>query len=95
MTIKEQLQTEGTIFSIKGKMGTYKVNDGSISETELFGRQMNVQKYGPTCVTLYTYDMLAKKTVGKIKYENVTIVKTPETKLNIPSVEPEDMPIES
>ena len=93
MTIKEQLQTEGTTFSIKGKMGTYKVNDGSISETELFGRQMNVQKYGPTCVTLYTYDMLAKKTVGKIKYENVTIVSTPE--LNIPSVEPEDMPIES
>ena len=95
MTIKEQLQTEGTTFSIKGKMGTYKVNDGSISETTLLGRQMNVKKYGPTCVTLYNYDMLDKKTVGKIKYENVTIVKTPETKLNIPSVEPEDMPIES
>jgi hypothetical protein len=95
MTIKEQLQTEGTTFSIKGKMGTYKVNDGSISETELFGRQMNVQKYGPTCVTLYTYNMLGKKTVGKIKYENVIIVPTPETKLDIPSVEPEDMPIES
>ena len=95
MTIKEQLQTEGTTFSIKGKMGTYKVNDGSISETTLLGRQMNVKKYGPTCVTLYNYDMLEKRTSGKIKYENVTIVKTPETKLNIPSVEPEDMPIES
>jgi hypothetical protein len=35
---------------------------------------MNVQKFGPTCVTLYAYDMLSKKTVGKIKYSDITII---------------------
>ncbi len=40
-----------------------------------FGNGMNVSKFGPTCVTLYTYDMLGKKTVGKIKYADVTILK--------------------
>ena len=36
---------------------------------------MNVKKFGPTCVTLYTYDMLKNKTTSKIKYEDVTIIK--------------------
>lgn len=40
-----------------------------------FGNGMNVTKFGPTCVTLYTYDMLGKKTVGKIKYADVTILE--------------------
>ena len=35
---------------------------------------MNVQKFGPTCVTLYAYDMLSKKTVGKIKYSDITFI---------------------
>ena len=39
---------------------------------------MNVRKFGPTCVTLFTYDMLGKKIVGKIKYEDVTIIKEKE-----------------
>ena len=30
-------------------------------------RGMNVKKWGPTCVTLYTFDMLGKKSVGKIE----------------------------
>lgn len=41
-------------------------------------RGMNVEKWGPTCVTLYTYDMLGNKTTGKIKYldvENLSPVK--------------------
>ena len=37
-----------------------------------FGRGMNVSKFGPTCVTLYDYNMLGKKTVGKIKYSDIT-----------------------
>jgi hypothetical protein len=37
-------------------------------------RMMNVQKFGPTCVTLYTFDMLSKKTVGKIKYSDITFI---------------------
>tara|TARA_Y100000389_G_C17267974_1_gene416443 strand:+ start:476 stop:781 length:306 start_codon:yes stop_codon:yes gene_type:complete len=40
-----------------------------------FSNGMNVSKFGPTCVTLYTYDMLGKKTVGKIKYSDVTILE--------------------
>lgn len=35
---------------------------------------MNVQKFGPTCVTLYTYNMLSKKTIGKIKYSDITFI---------------------
>ena len=36
---------------------------------------MNVTKWGPTCVTLYTYNMLGKKSVGKINYKDITILK--------------------
>ena len=38
-------------------------------------RQMNVEKYGPTCVWLYTFDMLEKKTKGKIKYTDVALLE--------------------
>ena len=38
-------------------------------------RGMNVTKLGPTCITLYTYDMLGKKSVGKINYKDITILK--------------------
>ena len=50
---------------------------GSISEG-WYG--MNVTKWGPTCVTLYTYDMLGKRSVGKIKYEDVRFVADKEFK---------------
>ena len=50
---------------------------GSISEG-WYG--MNVTKWGPTCVTLYTYDMLGKRSVGKIKYENVRFIADKEFK---------------
>jgi hypothetical protein len=36
-------------------------------------RGMNVTKWGPTCVTLYTYDMLGKRAVGKIKYKDIIL----------------------
>jgi len=36
---------------------------------------MNVTKWGPTCVTLYDYNMLGKKSVGKINYKDITILK--------------------
>ena len=35
---------------------------------------MNVTKWGPTCVTLFTYDMLGKKAIGKIKYSDIEII---------------------
>lgn len=38
-------------------------------------RSMNVDKYGPTCVWLYTFDMLNNRTKGKIKYSDVTLLE--------------------
>ena len=52
--------------------------DGSVGaiyeENILFGQGMNVTKWGPTCVTLYTYDMLGKRSVGKIRYADVRFI---------------------
>jgi hypothetical protein len=39
-------------------------------------RGMNVNKFGPTCVTLYTFDMLNNRTTSKIRYEDVEILET-------------------
>jgi len=47
-------------------------------------RGMNINKLGPTCITLYDYNMLGKKTVGKINYKDITFLK--ETK-DIPGFE--------
>ena len=53
-----------------GRQGYKKNYNGSIGT--MFGsNSMNVTKWGPTCVTLYTYDMLGKRSIGKIKYEDV------------------------
>ena len=38
---------------------------------------MNVRKFGPTCVTLYSFDMLSNRTTGKIRYEDVEIKSNP------------------
>ena len=46
----------------------------SIFENGGIGKMMNVKKFGPTCVTLYTYDMLGNKTTGKIKYSDIKFV---------------------
>ena len=43
----------------------------SIGRDELFGGSMNVNKFGPTCVTVYTFDMLGNRTSGKFKYEEI------------------------
>ena len=55
----------------------FRVNDEGdaiFEDTSLFGRGMNVTKLGPTCITLYDYNMLGKKTVGKINYKDITIL---------------------
>ena len=46
----------------------------SIREDKLFGQGMNVNKFGPTCVTLYTFDMLGRRISGKIKYSDIKLV---------------------
>jgi hypothetical protein len=51
-------------------------NKPTASMSDKYGLwSMNVRKFGPSSVTLYTYDMLQNKTRGRIKYEDVTILK--------------------
>jgi len=56
----------------------FRVNGGGDAiheDTNLFGRGMNINKLGPTCITLYTFSMLGKKITGKINYKDITILK--------------------
>ena len=48
---------------------------------------MNVTKLGPTCITLYTYNMLGKKSVGKVNYKDITILKETKVIKDIPGFE--------
>jgi hypothetical protein len=41
---------------------------------------MNVKKFGPTCITLYTYNILGKKSIGKIKYSDIEIIDITDIK---------------
>jgi len=85
--IQKQLQEGDVRFTVKGittyrsdDNGEYGMNpkifkvnkDASSINTELYDG-MNVTKWGPTCVTLYTFDMLGKRAVGKINYKNIII----------------------
>tara|TARA_Y100000389_G_C17333584_1_gene449416 strand:- start:242 stop:532 length:291 start_codon:yes stop_codon:yes gene_type:complete len=49
-------------------------SDAIFEDSSLFGRGMNITKLGPTCITLYDYNMLGKKTTGKINYKDITIL---------------------
>lgn len=51
---------------------------GSICEDDYGRRGMNVKKFGPTCVTLYTFDMMGNKSVAKIRYADVVVLETKE-----------------
>ena len=88
MDIREKLQKGNVEFYIKGIVTYRRGDDGEYGDhpkvfkvSEDAGainaefRGMNVTKWGPTCVTLYTFDMLGKKSVGKIKYKLITIIK--------------------
>ena len=72
---------DGSYGDIPKKFHTVKLeNDehcGSISEG---WSGMNVTKWGPTCVTLYTYDMLGKRSIGKIRYADVRFIADKEFK---------------
>jgi len=87
--VREKLMTqEDVVFTcgIKDALGRiqefrvhgYEMTDEMnycITENRDFGKAMNVTKFGPTCITLYTFDMLGKKTIGKIKYSDVVFVE--------------------
>lgn len=80
-TIKEVMMNSEVKFAIRGSHKVFRTRilnskrgTSSISLDEMFGHGMNVNKFGPTCVTLYSFDMLDNKTVGKIRYEDVEIL---------------------
>ena len=87
--IQKQLQEGDVRFTVKGittyrsdENGEYgmnpkifKVSKGGDSIYAELVNGMNVTKWGPTCVTLYTFDMLGKRSIGKINYKNITIIK--------------------
>ena len=78
--IRAKLMEHGTKFKCFGH--TFTINKSEFEESELdtiwsIGRDyksMNVQKFGPTCVTVYTYDMLGNKTTGKFKYDEIELI---------------------
>ncbi len=86
MDIKKQLEKGNVKFTVdgithytkneKGEWGDFlKVfevsKNGESIHADWYG--MNVTKWGPTCVTLYTFNMLGKKSVGKINYNQIKI----------------------
>ena len=46
---------------------------GSISDKYGFS-SMNIEKFGPTSFTVYTFDLMSKKTRARIKYQDVTLI---------------------
>ena len=82
MTIKEikseLLNGNNMEFSIKGFEGRIFrmvcMEEGKNTAVASTFEQMNINKFGPTCMTLYTFNMMGKKTIGKIKYSDVTII---------------------
>tara|TARA_B110000091_G_scaffold137189_1_gene146727 strand:- start:1255 stop:1581 length:327 start_codon:yes stop_codon:yes gene_type:complete len=87
--IKEVLKGGDVKFTVKGITTYCKGDDGEYGMNpkiftvdkdagsiwaEFHG--MNVTKWGPTCVTLYTFNMLGKKSTGKINYKDITPKET-------------------
>jgi len=84
--IREVLKGGNIEFTIKGQtsyskgdngeygynLQTFRVDKEGLSINGDWGG-MNVTKWGPTCVTLYSYNMLGKKTTGLIKYSDITL----------------------
>ena len=89
IVVRERLITQKDVVftcgikDVLGRIQEYRVHSNddtdlesfAITENSTFGRMMNVNKFGPTCVTLYTFDMLGNKTTGKIKYEDIEFVE--------------------
>lgn len=89
--IIEKLNQDGTRFTIKGitlyrggakpfKVRVSEYGSGmkiiSVEEDDmLFGKSMSVEKYGPTCMWLFSYDMFERKSTFKIKYKDVTLIE--------------------
>lgn len=82
-TIKEVLMNSEVTFAIRGRDDIFKTRilnskegTSAIWEDCFAGRGMNVSKFGPTCVTLYTFDMFSSRTTAKIRYADVELIST-------------------
>jgi hypothetical protein len=72
--IRARLMQDGTVFECFGNQWitsktTYPSGDVHAIYSKAVSKGMNVNKFGPTCVTLYTFDMLGNRTVGKFRYD--------------------------
>lgn len=79
--IRAKLMQDGTVFNCFGaQFKTSKTEFDNMDPIYSIANydcthQMNVNKFGPTCVTVFTYDMLGNRTSGKFKYEEIKFVK--------------------
>ena len=88
MTVKEIKNELLTVKNMQFKVKGYNdqvfrmvcLEDGKNTAVISMYSQMNINKFGPTCMTLYTFDMMGNKTVGKIKFADVTIIGQLEIK---------------
>ena len=86
--IKHILETQNVKFQVKNitnykdepeifQMDHYCGNLELHSVNSVNGTQtMNVDRFGPTCMWLYSYSLLGSKIVEKIRYEDVTIIES-------------------
>ena len=65
--VAKEFRTSGSTLK-NGLVGA--IYEGNV----LFGNGMNVTKWGPTCVSLFTFDMFGRKIVGKIRYADVRFI---------------------
>ena len=81
----EALEDNGTLM-IKYGEKTYEIHCSiyehsgqafSIGEDKLFGSRMNIDldKSGKSYLYCYTYDLFSTKTIAKLNFDNITIVK--------------------
>ena len=87
-TIKTILESQDAVFQIKGvndfrnEPMVFKMNHmcGDLELHSVHGvdstQTMNVDRFGPTCMWLYSYSLLGSKIVEKIRYEDVTIIES-------------------
>lgn len=89
--IIKKLQQDKTKFTIKGindykdEPRIYQIHVSvykhdlepliSVNEDRLFGQGMNVEKFGPTCMWLFTYDMFSRKSTFKINYKDIIVIE--------------------
>jgi len=78
--IKELIENNNCTFRIRGfnsrSQDKFRIRHTEYSTGKLSGvtdgfYSMNINKFGPTCITLYTFDMFSNRTTGKIKYEDI------------------------